>query len=361
MRWKPLPANPVLSCSILDVDARGVLPVPLERPNARFFAYARAALYQGIKLLGVEPGQNVLMPSLICRAAVVPFNALGIHVRYYPVGTHFEPDLDQAGRLVDKLTRAFVLVHHFGFPQNVEDVRGFCRSHNLWFIEDNAHGFLSCLRETPLGTFGDISIFSLRKTVPVPNGAALLVNNAALIASMDKAGKDCGRPLLARDAGFLLRNLLRNFELLLGKPFVYAVKTGELATFLKQKRGGRQHESENDTLSDFLIPYSLLSKFVFKYLNWEKLKAIRIAAFSYWRDYFKNHQQEASPVFSKLIPGTIPYVFPVTVRDRDVWIEQMAKRGVECFSWPDLPRGAPEHLFSQNLAAIPLHLVPKQA
>jgi hypothetical protein len=336
-------------------------PTPLEKSNARFFGYARAALFHGIKLLGITPGQNVLLPSLICSTAVAPFHALGIHTRYYPVGAHFEPDLDYAARLVDHLTRAFVLVHHFGFPQDVTAARCFCKNHGLPFIEDNAHGFLSALRDTALGSSGDISVFSLRKTLPVPDGAALLVNDPALIASMDGIDLPRSSAFPTLHAAFLLRNLIRNAELLLGKPFVLSLKTGKNTTALREITSGPKHQGAMEALSDFLMPCSLLTKVLIRHFNWELLKLTRITAFSYWSSYFHSNRDDAKPVFSELIPGTVPYVFPVTVADREAWIERMAQQGVECFSWPDLPSDVPEHLCVRDLVAIPLHLIPSPA
>ena len=48
--------------------------------------------------------------------------------------------------------------------------------HGLPLIEDCALSLLSADGDTPLGTTGDVAIFCLYKTLPVPNGGAMVVN-----------------------------------------------------------------------------------------------------------------------------------------------------------------------------------------
>jgi hypothetical protein len=361
MRWRPIPANPVLTPSILRLRSQAPIPSPLDRPSAHFFAYARVALLEGLKLLDIHAGDNVLVPSLICRAALAPFHALSIGIRFYPVGNQFEPDFEYAGKLVDKRTRAFLAVHYFGFPQDVEAIRRFCQIHRIWFIEDNAHGFLSALGREPLGTFGDIAIFSFRKTLPLPDGAALLINNPSLpVFSSDSNNRDISHLNQSKHyLTFFLRNLVRNLERPFGIPVAYTIKAIQRAINLPIHRADSCHSEEDDyELSSYLSPWSSVSKAIVKHMNWEKVKATRILAFHFWRRYFQENRTAANLIFPELPEGTVPYAFPLTVEKRHKWIEGMAKQGIECFPWPDLPSNSPERFFAERLAAIPLHMVP---
>ena len=51
-----------------------------------------------------------------------------------------------------------MMVHYFGQPQQIELFKSFCIDHNLFLIEDNAHGFGGKYNGKDLGTFGDIGI-----------------------------------------------------------------------------------------------------------------------------------------------------------------------------------------------------------
>jgi dTDP-4-amino-4,6-dideoxygalactose transaminase len=55
----------------------------------------------------------------------------------------------------------------------------FCRQHNLLLVEDCALALLSKLGTRPLGSFGDAAVFCLYKTLPVPNGGAVILRNGS--------------------------------------------------------------------------------------------------------------------------------------------------------------------------------------
>src|SRR5207245_6549749 len=66
------------------------------------------------------------------------------------------------------------LIHYVGFPGPVQELSVACRARRLLLIEDCAQALLSNCAERPLGSFGDVAIFSIRKTLPVPDGGALV-------------------------------------------------------------------------------------------------------------------------------------------------------------------------------------------
>ena len=96
-------------------------------------------------------------------------------------------------------------VNYFGFPQPFEEIRKFCKENNLNFIEDNAHGFLSCLNGKPLGSFGDVSVVSFRKTLSTFNGAALVINNRELRSQHGKYKEDLFKRQLSKERNLIKR------------------------------------------------------------------------------------------------------------------------------------------------------------
>lgn len=138
--------------------------------------WARNGIFHGLRLMGVMPGDRVLVPSYICRAAVEPILAAGAGVDYYGVGRDCEIDLEDITRRITPTTRVLLAVHYFGFPQEIEKVQAFCSHRGLKLIEDCAHVFHGDVGGRPLGSFGDISVFSWRKFLPVYDGADLVLN-----------------------------------------------------------------------------------------------------------------------------------------------------------------------------------------
>jgi dTDP-4-amino-4,6-dideoxygalactose transaminase len=76
--------------------------------------------------------------------------------------------------------RAVLVTHFFGFAQPVAEIRVICDRWGALLVEDCAHALLSEDAVGPLGRVGDAAVFSLRKTLPLPNGGAVLFNNPSL-------------------------------------------------------------------------------------------------------------------------------------------------------------------------------------
>ena len=84
----------------------------------------------------------MLVPGYICDVVLHPLEDLGIQVKFYPVDDSFVPDWEVLETLQnDGTVHAFLLVHYFGQPQDIQCAKEFCNKHRLWMIEDNAHGY----------------------------------------------------------------------------------------------------------------------------------------------------------------------------------------------------------------------------
>ncbi|NMC73323.1 MAG: hypothetical protein GYA56_03015 [Geobacteraceae bacterium] len=153
---------------------------PFGRRESRYFFSARYALAAGIRALGLQSGDTVLLPAYTCGVEIDPFLYHGIQPRFYRVRENLQTDVeDLRGRLTEDV-KAVLVTHFLGFPQPVEKIRGICDGKKAFLLEDCAHALLSSCNARDLGTFGDISIFSLLKTLPVPNGGILVLNNESV-------------------------------------------------------------------------------------------------------------------------------------------------------------------------------------
>ena len=61
--------------------------------------------------------------------------------------------------------KAILITHFLGFPQPIDEIKRICNERNLFLIEDCAHAFLSSYNGNPLGSYGDIAVFSLLKDI----------------------------------------------------------------------------------------------------------------------------------------------------------------------------------------------------
>jgi dTDP-4-amino-4,6-dideoxygalactose transaminase len=125
-------------------------------------------------------GARVLAPAYVCGSEIDPLLKAGLVVDHYRIRPDLTPDFDHLTELCARPAQALYVIHYFGFPQPIEALLAFARMHQLLLLEDNAHGLYSALSdERPLGTFGDAAFFSLRKTLPVPDGGALVLRDRA--------------------------------------------------------------------------------------------------------------------------------------------------------------------------------------
>ena len=146
-------------------------------PRVRWYRTGRLALLAGLQAIGVAPGQRVWVPAYLCQAALAPLVQRGLEVVLYDITDTLQPSTGfpdvRPGDLV-------VLIHYFGLAAPAEPIRALCRERGARLIEDCAHGLPDPDSARPMGRSGDLAIFSLRKLLPVPDGAVLVVNDPAV-------------------------------------------------------------------------------------------------------------------------------------------------------------------------------------
>lgn len=316
-------------------------------PSGRttLYAYGRQALVDALRRAGVRPGDGVLLPGLICREVLASVAAVGGVSRFYAVS----PDLTvtlEALEAAGAGARAVIAVNYFGFPQPLAPFRAWARAHVGVVIEDNAHGLFSAAGDRRLGLRGDFGIFSLRKTLPLPNGAALVdcrpvASNGASLAFED--------PPAAAERRFRAKQALRPVFGLTGargaRAFVGAVR------LLRRMRTGsplQRPAADGETR----VPAERLSRLTLGLLarcDVEAERRRRRALFSWCRDVFR-HVSDVEPLFPDLAPGVVPQGFPLRCRPGaapDDVIARWWRAGIPLQRWPDLPSAiaptAPAH------------------
>jgi dTDP-4-amino-4,6-dideoxygalactose transaminase len=142
-----------------------------------------AALLAAFHCLGLEPGDEVLVPSATFWASVLPMIWCGL----VPVFCESESetlgiDPIDAERRITPRTRAIVMVHLWGLPCKVEQIRDFAAKHGLKIVEDASHAHGASVEGIPCGRFGDVSVFSMQgdKLVPAGEGGVFLTDDECL-------------------------------------------------------------------------------------------------------------------------------------------------------------------------------------
>lgn len=124
-------------------------------------------LLKGIFLIGSGKGALALVLRHLRERGIIRSKTDEILVPDwlgYWVYNQIQPYAFPAKRLSER-TRAILVYHQYGFPQNMEKIMAMARERNLIVIEDCAHAVFSHYNGKRLGWFADYSIFSFSKWV----------------------------------------------------------------------------------------------------------------------------------------------------------------------------------------------------
>jgi len=148
----------------------------------------RVALSYAIDLLGLSKQRRILLPGYIGitekegSGVFDPVAAKGIGFEFYKLNSDLSIDMDDfREKVINANIKAALIIHYFGFVQcDLEKMVKICRESDTYLIEDCAHTLMSKYQNKYLGSFGDISFFSLHKFLPLADGGLLVINNKKL-------------------------------------------------------------------------------------------------------------------------------------------------------------------------------------
>lgn len=144
-------------------------------------ANCTVSLHMALVLAGIEPGDEVICPSL---TFVATCNAIR-YVQGVPVFADIKSsddltiDPEDIERKITSKTRAIIVMHFGGFACDMDCIMAIAAKHNLKVIEDACHGPLSEYRGKKLGTIGDAGCFSFysNKNISTGEGGMLVTNS----------------------------------------------------------------------------------------------------------------------------------------------------------------------------------------
>jgi perosamine synthetase len=158
-----------------------------------------AALHVALRLAGVCPGDEVLIPTLtfIATANAVSYcgavphfvdseeRTLGLNphaLREYLKGTTEIRGAQCVNRATGRIIRSIVPMHAFGHPVDIDGVLAVARDFHVVLVEDAAESLGSTIEGRHTGTLGLIGTLSFNgnKTITTGGGGALLINDAEL-------------------------------------------------------------------------------------------------------------------------------------------------------------------------------------
>ncbi len=142
-----------------------------------------AALHLALKVLGIRPGDEVIIPAMTFIATwevITYFGARPVPVDIDPV--NFCIDVRAAERAITSSTKAIIPVHYGGEACDMDPLLELARRHGLHVVEDAAHALPTSYKKKMVGTIGDITCFSFyaTKTITTGEGGMITTHNHEL-------------------------------------------------------------------------------------------------------------------------------------------------------------------------------------
>lgn len=140
-----------------------------------------AALEMAALLLGLEPGDEVILPSYTFVSTANAFalrGAVPVFVDVRSDTLNLDEGLIEAA--ITPRTRAICVVHYAGVSCEMDAILAIAARHGLAVVEDAAQGIMSSYKGRPLGTIGDFGTLSFHETKNIISGegGALLCRDA---------------------------------------------------------------------------------------------------------------------------------------------------------------------------------------
>ncbi len=135
-----------------------------------------SALHLSLIALSLKRGDEIIIPSYTCVALLYAIDYVGAKPVIIDIEENgFNIDQIQVKKNLSNKTKAIIVPHTFGFPARIKEIKKF----NIPVIEDCAQAIGGSYKGKPLGSYGDIGIFSFyaSKMLAAGQGGMMVTNN----------------------------------------------------------------------------------------------------------------------------------------------------------------------------------------
>lgn len=141
------------------------------------------ALHLALTLLGIGPGDEVLLPSFTFIASANAVRHAGATPVFVDIAAH-SYTLDPAclEEALTERSRAIMPVHQLGLAADLDPIAALARRHDLLLLEDAAPALGALYKGQPIGASGNVTCFSFhpRKVITTGEGGLIVTNDETL-------------------------------------------------------------------------------------------------------------------------------------------------------------------------------------
>ena len=118
------------------------------------------ALELALRTCGVESADEVVVPTLCCTTVIPPILAVGALPVLADTGENLNVTAAAIDEVLSERTRAVIVPHLFGNPAEIAAITDLVRGRGVRVIDDAAQALGATIAGRPVGSFGDVGIFS---------------------------------------------------------------------------------------------------------------------------------------------------------------------------------------------------------
>ncbi|HEX4627237.1 MAG TPA: DegT/DnrJ/EryC1/StrS aminotransferase family protein [Gemmatimonadales bacterium] len=141
------------------------------------------ALHLALEMLGIGPGDEVIVPDLTFVATANAVTYTGATPVFADIDAlTWCVDPDSIRKLITRQTKAIVPVHLYGHPADMDAVQQIADEFGLRVVEDAAEAHGAEYKGRKVGSLGDVAVFSFygNKIITTGEGGMVLTNRADL-------------------------------------------------------------------------------------------------------------------------------------------------------------------------------------
>lgn len=178
---------------------------------------ATSGLSAALAAAGLGPGDEVITTCLSFNAtalSILLFNSIPVFVDVDSRNFCLDPKLVE--RAITKKTRAILVVHLLGKAADMDHIMRIARTYNLKVIEDCAQAPGTKYKRKPVGTIGDLGVFSFQETKNITTGeGGMVITNDTELAKRVRLIRNHGEsvPDISWDESSLNNLLGMNFRM----------------------------------------------------------------------------------------------------------------------------------------------------
>jgi len=213
------------------------------------------ALHIALKVLGIEPGDEVIVPSNTYIATALAVEMAGAT----PV--FVEPDFQtynisptEIRKAITKKTKGIMPVHLYGQACEMDEIMAIASEHSISVVEDNAQGHSSTFKGKITGSFGDVNATSFypTKNIGAYGEAGAITTDSEELAQLCRVWRNYGSEKR-------YHNMVKGYnnridELQAG---LLSVKLKYISEWtLERQRIGKRYLNQLSGIDGFVLPFT---------------------------------------------------------------------------------------------------------